>query len=271
MRRARRGGGQGGTWTCAGGEMGLGPWCGGSQAARSAWLAALALACSAPEDSSLPVATETGDPVLRGEVVFGFPVDDRSAISTLVGVDHDPTVHDGTLGGLVCTAYDGSPFPACYDEHDGSDFMLDGGFDAMDAGSAGVRAAADGVVVSTEDGHYDRCHADVSDPSGVSCDGNDGIANHVIVEHAGGVQTLYWHLMKDSVLVAVGDVVSCGQALGRIGSSGFSSAPHLHFEVNLADGAVLDPYAGVESQPETWWDDQDGDEGLPGDGCAAGD
>ena len=227
-------------------------------------LAILLAGCSGKADTS---ATDTGDGPLV-PVTFGFPVADRGLISTVVGVDHDPTEHTGVLGGAICTSYDGRGFPHCYDGHDGSDFMLDGGFDTMDAGSVEIVAAAEGVVVETEDGHYDRCHADIDDPSGVSCDGHDGIANSVILEHADGIRTLYWHMMQDSVAVSVGDEVSCGDVLGLIGSSGYSSAPHLHFEVQFGDGSSVDPYAGEESQPESWWQEQGDPDDLPGDGCA---
>ena len=176
---------------------------------------------------------------------------------------------DGVLGNVICTAYDGRPFPHCYDEHDGSDYMLEGGFETMDAGSATIVAAADGVVVATEDGHYDRGHADLDDPSGVSCDGHDGIANSVTLEHNDGVRSLYWHMMENSVAVVEGQQVQCGDPIGIIGSSGYSSAPHLHFEVQLSDGTTLDPYAGSESQPESWWQDQGDPDDLPGDGCTA--
>src|SRR5688572_16798215 len=95
-------------------------------------------------------------------VRFGFPVADPGAISDLIGVDHDPVDHEGGLAGdATCTDYLGRTFPHCYDQHDGSDFILDGGFAAMDAGSAVVVAAWGGVVVDAEDGHYDRCHADL--------------------------------------------------------------------------------------------------------------
>ena len=74
--------------------------------------------------------------------------------------------------------------------------------------------------------------------------------------------------MSGSAAVAVGDLVQRGQVLGNIGSSGNSSMPHLHFELESPDGATIDPYAGPYSQPETWWVDQGDAEGLPGGDCA---
>ena len=74
--------------------------------------------------------------------------------------------------------------------------------------------------------------------------------------------------MRESVLVDLGDEVECGAALALMGSSGNSSTPHLHFEVELPpDGATVDPYAGPESQPTSWWVEQDGPFALPGQSC----
>lgn len=232
----------------------------------------LALGCAPPEagppdDSSAAVDTAAPDELPRAEPQLRFPLVERELFAQTVGVDHDPVEYEPeSIEAAICTNYDGRGFPWCYDSHDGSDYLLVGGFDTMDAGSATIVAAADGVVVSTEDGHYDRCSAS---PEGIDCDGHDGIANHVIVEHAGGWRTLYWHLKQDSVAVTEGQAVSCGEALGLVGSSGYSSAPHLHFELQSPEGVVVDPYAGAWSQPETWWVDQGDPEGLPGSGCAA--
>lgn len=197
---------------------------------------------------------------------FQLPVAEPHLLATAtVYMDHDPEVYDGVWE-LTCTAFSGDRFPWCYDQHSGSDFMLSGGFDSMDAGSATVVAAADGEVVEVEDGHYDRCHGDLTTLE-VSCDGHEIVGNHVILEHAEGVRTLYWHLMKDSVLPQVGDRVEAGQALGRVGSSGYSTGPHVHFEVNAADGTEVDPFAGPYSQEESLWCSQGPTiEDLPG-GC----
>jgi murein DD-endopeptidase MepM/ murein hydrolase activator NlpD len=185
---------------------------------------------------------------------LAFPVQERDKIDWLIGVDHDPEVQEQGLGMGVCQNYRGRAFPDCYDEHRGSDFALAGSFETMDNGSAMVVAAADGVVIATHDGEYDRCHVN-TDTADIDCDGFPMRANQVTVEHEDGIVTLYWHLKSGSVQVQVGQEVACGEPLGLVGSSGFSSFPHLHFELQQ-DEEAIDPYAGEYSQAESWWTEQ---------------
>ena len=198
----------------------------------------------------------------RGALQLALPLAEPERFTQRVGVDHDPAVYEG-IEQLRCSDYLGRAYPWCYDEHDGTDLILEGDFDAMDADSPGVFAAAPGVIVRAEDGHYDRCHGNLETGSS-DCDGNDGIANAVTLEHETGHRTLYWHLKNGSVAVEVGDEIEAGALLGHVGSSGNSVTPHLHFELQDADGTVIDPFAGPYSQEETWWCDQGTDEALPG-------
>jgi murein DD-endopeptidase MepM/ murein hydrolase activator NlpD len=64
----------------------------------------------------------------------------------------------------------------------------------------------------------------------------------VIVDHGGGVRTMYAHLSR--IDARVSQPVAVGQRLGRVGSTGLSTGPHLHFEVRLG-GAAVDPLAGL--------------------------
>jgi len=64
----------------------------------------------------------------------------------------------------------------------------------------------------------------------------------VVVRHPDGVRTLYAHLA--SIDVRVGDEVSGGAILGRVGSSGNATGPHLHFEVRVR-GAAIDPLGAL--------------------------
>ena len=64
----------------------------------------------------------------------------------------------------------------------------------------------------------------------------------VTIAHGNGVRTMYAHLSR--VGVRVGQRVGVGQQVGRIGSSGRATGPHLHFEVRLR-GAAVDPLGGL--------------------------
>ena len=66
-----------------------------------------------------------------------------------------------------------------------------------------------------------------------------GFGNHIIVDHGFGYQTLYAHMNRFNNL-RVGQKVKRGDIIGYVGSSGLSTAPHLHYEVQL-NGKKVDP------------------------------
>jgi murein DD-endopeptidase MepM/ murein hydrolase activator NlpD len=142
-------------------------------------------------------------------------------------VDVDPR-------GGVLADYQGGPYT--YDGHSGHDLTL-ANFGSMDAGVPDY-AAADGTVVAVQDGNYDRNRAMATYPP----------ANYVEIDHGNGWHTIYYHLRTDTILVHVGDTVVQGQVIGLAGSSGNSTAAHLHFEVQH-NGDVVEP----EYDPNTYW------------------
>jgi murein DD-endopeptidase MepM/ murein hydrolase activator NlpD len=92
------------------------------------------------------------------------------------------------------------------------------GFDLAAKAGTEVAAAARGTVV----------HAG---PAGT-------YGNLVTLRHDNGFETRYAHL--SSVDVKVGDLVEAGSDLGKVGTTGYSTGPHLHFEVRH-DGKAIDP------------------------------
>lgn len=61
----------------------------------------------------------------------------------------------------------------------------------------------------------------------------------VIVKHASGKRSLYAHLAR--ITARKGKAVRAGQKIGKVGSTGNTTGPHLHFEVRTKNGKKLDP------------------------------
>lgn len=101
-----------------------------------------------------------------------------------------------------------------------------GAWDLAPGGGGGtgddINVFQSGDVVSTTEGCVEGDH---------NCGG--GFGNHVIVEHSKNYRTIYAHLSK--VKSKEKDSLSAGDKVGEMGSTGSSTAPHLHFEVRESD------------------------------------
>lgn len=100
----------------------------------------------------------------------------------------------------------------------GGSYMMHTGIDILANYGTPVRAVAPGKVI------YANWYG--------------GYGKLVILDHGGGVSTLYAHLSR--IVVELEEQVSEGQVIGYVGSTGLSTGPHLHFEVRV-NGEPQDP------------------------------
>jgi hypothetical protein len=179
-------------------------------------------------------------PQTGAAVALSFPLrpaagfDDFGFFGITNFVDHDPAYPNSLRD------YDNGT--RTYDvvgyNHSGTDYVLfPFAWLKMDNDAVEVVAAADGVIVGKSDGNYDR-----------NCSFSSAQWNAVYVQHADGTVAWYGHLKTNSLTPkAVGQSVAAGEYLGRVGSSGSSTAPHLHFELRTSSGQnsqMIDPYFG---------------------------
>lgn len=110
----------------------------------------------------------------------------------------------------------------CSTDHKGIDFVPGAG--------APIFAIADGVVVEHTESHWSF--------------GNTVVLEHRIDGHV--VQTRYAHMQLSSSPLQVGQSIPVGEFVGLVGSTGVTTAPHLHFEV-IVDGAHVDPFTWLQA------------------------
>lgn len=145
-------------------------------------------------------------------------------IQNYTDLDPSPAARDYKCGTLT------------YDGHNGTDFRLT----SLGAQKAGVEvlASASGRVLRTRESAPDGAFRESAREAvrDVEC------GNGVVIEHAQHWETQYCHMASGSLQVKPGDLVKVGQPLGRVGLSGLTEYPHLHFTVRH-QGSVVDPFA----------------------------
>lgn len=79
----------------------------------------------------------------------------------------------------------------------------------------------------------------------VKAEYNKAYGNMVIIDHGGGVQTLYAH--GSSIEVQVGQIVNAGDTVIKVGSTGYSTGPHAHFEIRV-NGNPVNPLEHITNE-----------------------
>ena len=117
-------------------------------------------------------------------------------------------------GGILTSGYGyrRNPVTGAYKLHEGIDIGAPLG--------TPIRAVAEGKVIESR-------------PA-------SGYGYIVVIDHGGGLSTLYAHVYPQDVTVRVGQSVSRGQVIAAVGNNGQSTGPHLHLEV-IKDGRTVDP------------------------------
>lgn len=130
------------------------------------------------------------------------PVNDIPGFSTQIQTSHTYLLPVAHLTGISQTFHAGHP---------GIDFRAPLGSDVL--------AMDDGVVTDI-------------------VEQKQGYGRHVYIQDADGKETLYAHL--GLIMVEIGDSIKAGQKVGEIGMTGWTTGPHLHFEV-AQDGSKINP------------------------------
>jgi murein DD-endopeptidase MepM/ murein hydrolase activator NlpD len=117
------------------------------------------------------------------------------------------------VNGPITSSFGGRDIGAGYEDHPGVDIGVPEG--------TPIRAAAAGTVV------LQQSEAE-----------SGGYGNFTCIDHGGGLSTCYAH--QTSFAVSAGASVAQGEVIGYVGSTGYSTGAHLHFEVRIY-GQVTDP------------------------------
>jgi murein DD-endopeptidase MepM/ murein hydrolase activator NlpD len=146
------------------------------------------------------------------------------AIQNYVDLDPSPAASDYRCGSRT------------YDKHSGVDFRLTSM--AEQRKGVAVLAAAAGTVLRVRDGVPDVSVRE----AGKAAVADRECGNGLVIAHPGGLETQYCHMARGSIAVKPGQQVSAGAPIGKIGLSGNTEYPHLHFTVRR-DGTVVEPFA----------------------------
>jgi len=177
--------------------------------------------------AGMPVVAQTAD----AGIAMGLPLRCQPGESCWVANYYDVEPGPG-VADFRCGA-------RSYDGHDGVDFAIrDRG--VMAAGVP-VLASAAGTVKHVRDDMDDT--GLLAPGARLALKGRE-CGNGVVIDHGGGWQSQYCHLLKGSVVVKPGELVVEGSTLGAVGMSGWAEFPHVHLAVRHS-GTKIDPFTGL--------------------------
>lgn len=167
---------------------------------------------------------------IDGHYTSGGKLPEESGLNTGINVNRSSASQKTSSAGFV------NPTTA-------SNSVVTSGYGGRNAPKTSVGYGSsnhDGIDIGGTGGNLNGQAADSIGGGKVADVGYDenGYGNYVVVDHGNGYTSLYGHLQKATV--KQGETVSAGQQVGVIGSTGSSSAPHLHLRVHK-DGQSIDP------------------------------
>jgi murein DD-endopeptidase MepM/ murein hydrolase activator NlpD len=168
-------------------------------------------------------------PIFSQTVLYRIPLSSNPGISAWF--DHN--------SGSGLLRYDGST-SFQYNDHHGTDFPI--------ARGTTILNGATGIIYYSLDGCYE-----LGDPGyDSSCGGSFG--NHVRIRHSDGHVTIYAHMKRGTPICPCVSAI-CGAPVGQVGSSGFTTGPHVHFELWSDQYASqrLDFFGGQPNNHPSYW------------------
>ena len=93
-------------------------------------------------------------------------------------------------------------------------------------------------IIATLDGVVTQINNSCASSNSNGC--GAGYGNYVMIQDTKGNLNIYAHMYQNSLKVSIGDAVKQGEVIGKVGSSGNSTGPHLHYEIRI-NGQTVDP------------------------------
>lgn len=169
---------------------------------------------SLPVQEKTTIAQTDTNPVPQGK---GGEDKETVAVAVMAGLGKNDRITVPLHGRITSRyGYRTNPISGKYGLHTGLDIAADEG--------TNIVAAYNGVIKDTGYGSKK--------------------GNYVLMEHADGTETLYCHCSE--ILVDEGTVIRAGEVIALVGSTGWSTGPHLHFEIHNKNGWSFDPLDVIE-------------------------